>query len=98
MTDEKPQVAEPKGVIAIMTRLAAKPADEEWQLIETAKRKDGTRILAWDGKQQFTCYFRGEHHLPHQDKPGWHDQHIRMHPTHWKPLGTSPPTTGEPKQ
>jgi hypothetical protein len=63
---------------------------EAWQPIETAKRKDGTRIQAWDGKKQFICHFRGEHHEPHQDKPGWFEQHIRMHPTHWKPLGPSP--------
>lgn len=72
-------------------------AREEWRSIETALRKDGTRILGWDGNQQFTCYFRGEHHKPHQDKPGWFDQLIRMHPTHWKPLGPAPRPQGKPE-
>lgn len=69
------------------TRHAQTP---DWQPIATARHKNGERILGWDGKQQFTCYFRGEHHKPHEDKPGWHEQWIRMHPTHWKPLGEPP--------
>lgn len=73
-------------------------AGDGWRPIETARHKDGTRILAWDGKQQFICFFRGEHHKPHQDKPGWFDQHIRMKPTHWMPLGPSPSMTSTDRE
>lgn len=84
--DTMEELYEALKVLAKAYQEAAPP----WQLIDTARAKDGTRILGWDGQHQFTCHFRGEKHLPHQDKPGWFDQHIRMQPTHWKPLGPPP--------
>lgn len=80
---------------ALRTRLSeaekvTPESENEWRPISEARHKDGTRIIGWDGKYQFTCRFVGEHHKPHQDKPGWFDQHIRMHPTLWRKLPRPP--------
>jgi hypothetical protein len=78
-----------------------------WQKIETAP-KDGTWIVAWDGKTVLPlCWVEGDPDYP-SEYTGWaygseywggtlYDgaNEVKHQPTHWMPLPASPTAEGE---
>lgn len=62
----------------------------EWQPIETAP-KDGTRILAWDGRSIHVAYWGWDNPA---NRLAWLGGHCRIdhidQPTHWMPLPEPP--------
>lgn len=73
-------------------------AGDGWSTDFTNAPEDGTRVMGWDGKEQFVMFFRGKHYEPHQDKPGWFEHIYRRKPTHWRPLFDTPIQTEGARQ